>query len=80
MFMAQGGDPTATGRGGNSIWGQCFDDEVSDELKHSGAGIISMANSGPNSNGSQFFFTLAPCPWLDGTQLQLSNLPYIILL
>lgn len=65
-FMIQGGDPTATGRGGESIYGKKFDDEITPDLKHVGAGIISMANSGPNSNGSQFFITLAPCPWLDG--------------
>lgn len=65
-FMIQGGDPSGTGAGGESIFGGKFQDEISPELKHTGAGIISMANSGPNSNGSQFFITLAPCPWLDG--------------
>ncbi len=64
--MIQGGDPTATGRGGASIYGKNFPDEISLELKHTGAGILSMANSGPDTNGSQFFITLAPTNWLDG--------------
>ena len=64
--MAQGGDPTGTGRGGESVYGGKFRDEVTRELKHVGAGVLSMANSGPNTNGSQFFVTLAPTPWLDG--------------
>ncbi|KAK3102214.1 hypothetical protein FSP39_009653 [Pinctada imbricata] len=65
-FMIQGGDPTGTGRGGASIYGKEFDDEIHQELKHAGAGILSMANSGPNTNGSQFFLSLAPTSWLDG--------------
>ncbi|KAJ2866833.1 Peptidyl-prolyl cis-trans isomerase-like 1, partial [Coemansia asiatica] len=51
-FMIQGGDPTGTGRGGESIYGGKFADEISKKLKHTGAGILSMANSGPNTNGS----------------------------
>jgi peptidyl-prolyl cis-trans isomerase-like 1 len=65
-FMIQGGDPTATGRGGESIYGGKFEDEISRNLKHTGAGIVSMANSGPNTNASQFFITLKSTPWLDG--------------
>ena len=62
-FMAQTGDPTGTGRGGP---GYSFDDEFADGLKHDSAGTLSMANAGPNSNGSQFFITFAATPWLDG--------------
>ncbi|VDD87864.1 unnamed protein product [Enterobius vermicularis] len=65
-FMVQGGDPTGTGRGGASIYGDVFPDEIDDRLKHTGAGVISMANAGPNTNGSQFFITLAPAQHLDG--------------
>ena len=62
-FMLQGGDPTGTGRGGP---GYRFEDECSPEATHEGAGILSMANAGPNTNGSQFFVTLRATPHLDG--------------
>jgi len=65
-FMIQGGDPTGTGRGGQSIWGKKFEDEIVPSLVFEKPGILAMANSGPNTNGSQFFITVAPTAWLDG--------------
>ena len=65
-FMIQTGDPTSTGSGGESIWGGQFEDEIRKHLRHDRPFTVSMANSGPNTNGSQFFITTVPCPWLDG--------------
>jgi cyclophilin family peptidyl-prolyl cis-trans isomerase len=62
-FMAQTGDPTGTGRGGP---GYQFDDETDNGRRHDGKGVLSMANAGPNTNGSQFFITFTETPWLDG--------------
>ncbi len=64
-FMIQGGDPTGTGRGGESIWGKSFADEVSPTVKFDKPFLLAMANRGPNTNGSQFFITTAATPWLN---------------
>jgi peptidylprolyl isomerase len=64
-FMIQGGDPTGTGMGGESIWGKPFADEFNAKVKFNSPGILAMANSGPNTNGSQFFITTADTSWLN---------------
>ncbi|XP_028394757.1 peptidyl-prolyl cis-trans isomerase-like 3 [Dendronephthya gigantea] len=64
-FMVQTGDPSGTGKGGKSIWGRKFEDEIVPTLKHNVRGVVSMANNGPNTNGSQFFITYARQPHLD---------------
>ena len=65
-FIIQGGDPTNTGKGGESIYGKHFADEIHAELKHDRRGILSMANGGPNTNGSQFFILYSKQTSLDG--------------
>lgn len=65
-FMIQGGDPTGTGRGGESIWGKPFKNEYAPNAVFDKAGILAMANAGPDTNGSQFFITTAATYWLNG--------------
>lgn len=65
-FMIQGGDPTGTGRGGDSIWGRPFANEYGPNVVFDKAGILAMANAGPGTNRSQFFITSKATPWLNG--------------
>lgn len=64
-FMIQGGDPEGTGRGGESLWGGTFADEFNPSVTFDRKGLLAMANRGPNTNGSQFFITVAPTGWLN---------------
>ena len=64
-FMIQGGDPSETGAGGESIWGAPFEDEVSLDVAFDTPGKLAMANAGPHTNGSQFFITTVETPWLN---------------
>lgn len=64
-FMIQGGDPTGTGRGGESLWGGKFEDEVTPDIQFDRKGLLAMANAGPDTNGSQFFITTVATPWLN---------------
>lgn len=65
-FMIQGGDPQGNGTGGESIWKKPFKDEFSPKALFDSSGVLAMANRGANTNGSQFFITTAPTPWLNG--------------
>lgn len=65
-FMIQGGDPSGTGRGGQSLFGRSFEDEFKPNVVFDRAGLLAMANAGPNTNGSQFFITTVPTPHLNG--------------
>lgn len=63
-FMIQGGDPTGSGCGGQSVWGKPFEDECDPKVGFDREGLLAMANAGPMTNGSQFFITTVPTPWL----------------
>ena len=63
-FMIQGGDPTGSGRGGQSVWGRAFEDECAPNVGFDKQGLLALANAGPGTNGIQFFITTVPTPWL----------------
>jgi peptidyl-prolyl cis-trans isomerase-like 3 len=65
-FIIQGGDPTGTGKGGECVWGGVLPDDFGAPIRHDQRGVVSMANGGPDGNGSQFFITFAAAPHLDG--------------
>lgn len=65
-FIVQTGDPSGTGKGGESIWGEPFEDEIVPSIKHHTRGMVAMANKGPNTNGSQFYITYSKQSHLDG--------------
>jgi peptidyl-prolyl cis-trans isomerase-like 3 len=75
-FMAQGGDTSGTGKGGESIYGQFFDDEIVEDLRHDARGVVAMANKGPNTNGSQFFITFDKQSHLDNVNTVFGRVIY----
>jgi peptidyl-prolyl cis-trans isomerase-like 3 len=76
--MLQGGDPTGTGKGGESIWGGQFLDEFHPDLQHNKRGIVSMANNGPNTNSAQFFITYAPQTHLNNQYTVFGQVSYFL--
>ena len=73
-FMIQGGDPTGTGRGGESIWGKKFKDEYAPNITFARGGLLAMANAGRDTNGSQFFITFKKTPWCNGKNVAFGRL------